>query len=111
MIGSSATLLFHQKSDLDLCVLPQRHHARSPGVSAVQLKENSISIADQEKALVTLIPHLKEESRTNEQEQQQENATNLFRKVRLVNKKYLPVSMSFYFFNLYSRIPVYNQNT
>ena len=109
MIGSSATLLFHQKSDLDLCVLPQRNHARSPGVSVVQLKENSISIEDQANTLQALIPYLKEDTQSDKQEQQQQDATNLFRKVRLVNKKYLPVSMSFYFFNLYSRIPVYNQ--
>ena len=95
MIGSSATLLFHKKSDLDLCVLPQRYHTRSRGVPAVQPEETSISIEDQAKTLQTLIPHLKEETPPSEEENQEDkNATNLFRKVRLVNKKHFPVSLS-----------------
>ena len=95
MIGSSATLLFHQKSDLDLCLLPQGHRTSSHGVPAVKLKENSISIEDQAKTLQALIPHLKEESPSEEQEQEDKKATNLFRKVRLVNKKHFPVSLGF----------------
>ena len=98
MIGSSATLLFHQKSDLDLCVLPQRHHARSPGVSVVQLKENGISIEDQANTLQALIPHLKEDTQSDKQEQEDENATNLFWKVRLANKEHFPVTTSFHLF-------------
>ena len=94
MIGSSATLLFHQKSDLDLCILPQRpHHTSSHGVPAVHLEENSISIEDQTKTLQALIPHLKEE--TPSEEQEQEDKSNLFRKVHLVNKKHIPVSLGF----------------
>ena len=95
MIGSSATLLFHQKSDLDLCLLPQGHRTSSRGVPAVQLKEKSISIEDQTKNLQALIPHLKEDSPSEEQEQEAKKATNLFRKVRLVNKKHFPVSLGF----------------
>ena len=95
MIGSSATLLFHQKSDLDLCILPQGNHTSSHGVPAVQRKENSISIDDQVKTLQGLITHLKEETPSEEQEQERKSATNLFRGVRLVNKKHFPVSLSF----------------
>lgn len=95
MIGSSATLLFHLKSDLDLCVLPQIFHTRSRGVPALLPEEKSLTIEDQAKTLQALIPHLKEESSSEEQEQEDESATNLFRKVRLVNKKHFPVSTSF----------------
>ena len=97
-IGSSATLLFHQKSDLDLCILPQSHHARSPGVSVVQLKGNGNSIEDQANTLQALIPHLKEDTQSDKQEQQEENATNLFWKVRLANKEHFPVRTSFHLF-------------
>ena len=96
MIGSSATLLFHQESDLDLCVLPQRYHTRSRGVPGAVLKEDSPSIEDQAKTLQALILHLKEETQSEEQEQENENATNLFWKARLVNKKNYPVSKSFH---------------
>lgn len=95
MIGSSATLLFHRKSDLDLCILPQGNHTSFHGVPVVQLKENSISIDEQVKTLQGLIPHLKEETPPEEQQQERKSATNLFRGVRLVNKKHFPVSLSF----------------
>ena len=100
MIGSSATLLFHQKSNLDLCVLPERHHTRSRGVPGALPKEKILPTEDQVKTLETLIPNLKlkEESQTEEQEQEDESATNLFWKVRLVNKKHYPVSKSFHLF-------------
>ena len=97
MIGSSATLLFDQKSDLDLCILPQRAYPRgSRGVPAVVPEENNSSIEDQAKTLEALIPHLKEEKRSQEEEEREDrNANNLFYKVRLVNKKQFPVSTNF----------------
>ena len=94
MIGSSATLLFHQKSDLDLCFLPQRYHTGSRGVPAVQPEENSSAIEMQAKTLQALIPHLKEDTQSEEQQHEDENVRNLFWKVRLVKKKHFPVSMS-----------------
>ena len=96
MIGSSATLLFHQKSDLDLCFLQQRYHARCRGVPAVQPEENNRSAIEmQAKTLQALIPHLKEETQSEEQGNEDKDVTNLFWKVRLVNKKHFPVSMNF----------------
>ena len=96
MIGSTATLLFHKKSDLDLCFLPQGTQVRNlRALPVVPPEENNTSIEEQAKVLKSLIPHLKEE-RSEEQEQQDEpNEKNLFWKARLVNKKHFPVSTSF----------------
>lgn len=91
MIGSSATLLFHDKSDLDLCLLPQDTQTSSLSEDPVaHSEERSIPVQDQAKALKALVPYLKEEERENEEEN--EETRNLFHKVRLVNKKNFPVS-------------------
>ena len=97
MIGSCATLLFHQKSDLDLCILPKGIHAgRSRGVPVALPEESNTTIEDQTKTLKALIPHLKEEERAEEEEEPEGRIeNNLFYKVRLVNKKQFPVSTNF----------------
>lgn len=93
MVGSSATFLFHQKSDLDLCMLPQKAHTRKSLGFPVVAEENDTSVEDQAKTLETLIPHLKEEQRSEEGGGggEDRNENNLFYKVRLVNKKQFPV--------------------
>ena len=96
MIGSSATLLFHDKSDLDLCILPQdTHTSRLSEDPVAYSEERSIPVQDQAKALEALLPYLKEEEQENAEEN--EETRNLFHKVRLVNKKNFPVSTTAFF--------------
>ena len=91
LIGSSAALLFHDKSDLDLCLLPQDAQPSTLSEDPmVYSEERSISVQDQAKALEALVPYLKEEKQENEEENKE--AGNLFHQVRLVNKKNYPVS-------------------
>ena len=94
MIGSSATLLFHDKSDLDLCLLPQDTQPSTLSEDPmVYSEERSIPVQDQAKALEALVPYLKEEEQENKQRKKENKGTrNLFHKVRLVNKKNFPVS-------------------
>lgn len=92
MIGSSATFLFDEKSDLDLFVFSQNSQSSSQrGNPGLVTEQGGTSIQDQAKALGLLVPYLKEEERQNSGEELQ----NLFWKVRLVNKKHFPVSTIF----------------
>lgn len=91
MIGSSATLLLHEKSDLDLCVIPQESQASHlHGIPVTPSEESDISIEDQSRALEALVPHLKEQ----QEEEEDRKPVNLFYKVRMVNKRHFPVSMT-----------------
>ncbi|XP_068758709.1 uncharacterized protein [Montipora capricornis] len=86
MTGSSATLLFHHESDLDLCLMSQDTQIRKSSCHPREhLEKGKISLEDERKALEALVPHLKEE------EEQEEEPKNLFYEVRLVNKTNFPV--------------------
>ncbi|XP_068758712.1 uncharacterized protein [Montipora capricornis] len=86
MTGSSATLLFHHESDLDLCLMSQDTQIRKSSCHPREhLEKGKISLEDERKALEALVPRLKEE------EEQEEEPRNLFYEVRLVNKTNFPV--------------------
>ena len=91
MIGSSATLLLHEKSDLDLCVIPQESQASHlRRIPVTPPEERDISIEDQARALEALVSHVK--AQQPEQEGEDREPVNLFDKARLVNKRHFPVS-------------------
>lgn len=93
IIGSTATLLFHKTTDLDLCFLPQDTKARNILALPVMSQQgNNTSIEEKAKVVKSLIPLMKEET-SEQQKQQDKNVKNLFWKVRLVNKKHFPVRL------------------
>ena len=95
IVGSTATLLFHKTSDLDLFFLPQDTQTRSHhALPEVPPEESNNLVEERAKVLKSLIPLLKEET-SEQQEEEERNVKNLFWKVRLVNKKSFPVSIAF----------------
>lgn len=96
MIGSSATLLFHRESDLDLCLLSKDCQ---PGSflrrSGKHFGDTRVARQDQENSLKNLVPCLEEQIQSEEEQQEPKS---LFLKARLAKKKKFPVSLSFEFF-------------
>ena len=85
MVGSSATLLLHSRSDLDLCIVPRN-----------ATEETGSLQGRQREVLKDLQRHLiEEEIQTPENEE-----NNLFKSGRLVNREKFPVSAGFTLVNL-----------
>ena len=107
IVGSTATLLFHKTSDLDLFFLPQDTQARSHhALPEVPPEESNTLVEEGAKVLKSLIPFLKEET-SEQQEEEDENVKNLFWKVRLVNKKSFPVSITLLLVSPYPRVYIF----
>ena len=107
IVGSTATLLFHKTSDLDLFFLPQDTQARSHhALPEVPPEESNTLVEERAKVLKSLIPFLKEET-SEQQEEEDENVKNLFWKVRLVNKKSFPVSITLLLVSPYPRVYIF----
>ena len=101
IVGSTATLLFHKTSDLDLCILPHDTQVRSHhALPVVSLEGSNTSVEEQAKVLRSLIPFLEEET-SEQQGKEDENVKNLFWKVRLVNKRNFPVSIIYLYYELW----------